>query len=64
MKTNASGKIGSIYTTQTGLEVHDLAMDEGELEEGWEQISPTERRRVVRKRISHTAIAWCDPEEK
>lgn len=64
MKIRADGVVGLVYTTEAGMEAYNLASDEGEYKEGWEQISVHERRLVVRKRISHNMVTWSLPIEK
>lgn len=64
MKVSANGKVGNVYKTQIGNEIWNLGSDEGELEQGWEQITPTERRFVVRRRTSHSHVAWQVPKKE
>ncbi len=61
MTIKAQGVVGRVYKTQAGNEEWDLGSDEGEYEEGWEQINTVERRLVVRKRVSHSMVTWALP---
>ncbi len=58
MKIKVTGEVGKVYTTETGMNTYDFDYDEGEYTEGWEQITPTEREKVRRKRLSHMCVMW------
>lgn len=62
MKVEAVGKVGTVYTTKTGMRTYDFSSEEGENTEGWEQINETERRSVKRKRGGHSWVYWSEAE--
>ena len=61
MKIDSKGIVGLVYKTQDGMEVWKLRSEEGDGQEGWEQINNKERRLVMRKRVAHNIFVWCLP---
>ena len=57
-KPQAQGKVGEVYTSPTGARTYNLAMEEGNGEEGWEQVDPHNRRKVRRTQTGHTVFVW------
>ncbi len=54
MSDEKVGVVGEIYTTRTG----NVPASVWRNTEGWWQKTATERVRVVRKQISHSAYQW------
>lgn len=54
MRINASGIVGVVYTTERGMDIADPY----ENNEGWKQISPTERVSVTADEVAFTHLRW------
>ena len=54
MRINASGIVGVVYTTERGMDIADPY----ENNEGWKQISSTERESVTADEVAFTRLRW------